>query len=67
MGMRTGMVIGNRNDGNRYNGNKEWERGMGNGQWVTCNWERGTCNWERGTRNGERGTSKVVLFVNYND
>ena len=34
MGMRTGMVIGNRNDGNRYNGNKEWERGTGNGPFL---------------------------------
>ena len=27
--MRTGMVIGKRNDGNRYNGNEEWEQGIG--------------------------------------
>ena len=26
-----GMVIGNRNDGNRYNGNEEWEQGIGMG------------------------------------
>ena len=44
-----GMVIGNRNGANRYNGNKDWVRGTGNG-------ERGTGNGERGTGNGERGT-----------
>ena len=30
-----GMLIGNRNEANRYNGNKDWERGTGtmNGDW----------------------------------
>ena len=27
--MGTGMVIGNRNDANKYNGNEEWEQGIG--------------------------------------
>ena len=38
-----GNGIGNRNDGNRYNGNEEWERGTRNG-------ER-----ELGTGKGEQG------------
>ena len=29
--MGTGMVIGSRNDGNRYNGNEEWEHEIGMG------------------------------------
>ena len=37
--MGKGMVIGNRNDGNRYIGNEEWEQGIGMG---TKNGERGT-------------------------
>ena len=41
--MGTGMVIGNRSDGNTYNGNEEWEQGIG----------MGTGNRERGTGNGE--------------
>ena len=49
--MGKGMVIGNRNDGNRYNCNEEWEQGMGTG------------NGERGTGNGEWEIKKLVLFV----
>ena len=53
------MVTGNRNDGNRYNGNEKWEqelgqeRGMENGERGTG--KPGTENGERGTRNGEKG------------
>ena len=54
------MVIGNRNDGNRYNGNEEWEQGIGMG-----NWERGTGNEDLGTGNGE--IKKLVLFLYYNN
>ena len=42
--MGKGMVIGNRNDGNSYNRNEEWEKGIGMG-----NGEQGTGNRERGT------------------
>ena len=45
--MGTGMVIGNRNDGNTYNGNEEWEQGIGMGM-GTGNRERGTGNWGTG-------------------
>ena len=48
--MGKGMVITNRNDGNSYNRNEEWEQGIGIGM------ERETGNVERGTGNGQRGT-----------
>ena len=60
--MGTGRVIGNRNDGNRYNGNEELEQGIGMG---TGNVKRGTGNRDPGSGNGE--LKKLVLFVNYND
>ena len=41
--MGKGVVIGNRNDGSRYNGNEEWEQGIGMG--------RGTWNGELKTGN----------------
>ena len=57
--MGKGMVIGNRNDWNSYNGNNEWEQGIGmgtgNGEQGKRNLERGTGNGERETGNGERG------------
>ena len=69
--MGKGMVIKNRNDGNSYNRNEEWEQGIGmeretgNGERETGNGQRGpgtgdvgraTGDKERGTRNGGRGT-----------
>ena len=47
--MKKGMVIGNRNDGNSYNRNEEWEQGIGMG------------NGEKGMGNGERGTGKLIF------
>ena len=38
-----GIEIGNRNDGNRYNGNEEWEQGIG------IRMGMGTGNKEQGT------------------
>ena len=61
--MGKGMVIGNRNDWNSYNGNNEWEQGIGmgtgNGKRGTGKKELGTGNGERGTGNGKRGTGKL--------
>ena len=54
--MGKGMVIGNRNDGNSYNCNEEWEQGIGMG---TGNGKRGTGKKERGTGNGKRETGKL--------
>ena len=61
IGYGNGNGIGNRNDGNTYNGNGE--RGTGNGEQGTGNGERGTGNGERGTGNGnwERGTGSREL------
>ena len=47
-----GNGIGNRNDGNRYNGDEELERGTRNGERGTGT---GNGNWERGRGNKEQG------------
>ena len=64
--MGKGMVIGNRNDGNRYNCNEEWEQGMGTGnvEGGTGNGELGDGERGTGKKNGERGTlGTLILYL----